>query len=100
MRSEEIMKEANGYRGEGSAYIHAEIYKFHCAGLVVSGEEAALVVTLYSLIEAAAMSCRPDDASPEDVRKKVRSYIKSMRYLFRTGNRVVRKWEDLEDEET
>ena len=82
MRTEEILNEAKGFNQEKMAYIHAELYQGGRGTVVVSGDETAIVISIYNLIEAFAQN-RYEDPTFAEIRKEVRKVFKALRKLYR-----------------
>lgn len=91
MRTEEIINEAKGFNKDKMAYLHAEMYDVKRGPAIVAGDESAIVISIYNLIEAFAQT-RYADATFAEVCKEIKTVLKALRKLFRL---TVRKKEFL-----
>ena len=82
MRTEQIINEAKGFNKEKMAYLHAEMYDQKRGTAIVAGDESAIVISIYNLIEAFAQT-REEDATFRDVAREIRKVLKALRKLFR-----------------
>lgn len=91
MRTEEIINEAKGFNKDKMAYLHAEMYDVKRGTAIVAGDESAIVISIYNLIEAFAQT-RYEDATFDEICKEIKTVLKALRKLFRL---TVRKKEFL-----
>lgn len=82
MRTEEILNEAKGFNKDKMAYVHAEMYDLKRGTAVVAGDESAIVITIYNIIEAFAQT-RFEDVSFTDLCREIRKCLKALRKLYR-----------------
>ena len=82
MRTEEILNEAKGFNKDKMAYVHAEMYDLKRGTAVVAGDEAAIVITIYNIIEAFAQT-RYEDISFHEMSREIRKCLKALRKLHR-----------------
>ena len=97
MRAEEIIKESELYNSKGSAYLHAEVVATNPGSVVISGDEIVLLVTMYSLIVTMTKHFLPENATPKEIRKKLKGNMKAINHLYRQLKDVeVTPWEGSE----
>lgn len=64
------------------AYLHAEMYDVKRGTAIVAGDESAIVISIYNLIEAFAQT-RYEDATFDEICKEIKTVFKALRKLFR-----------------
>ena len=83
MRTEELLKESYEFNRERSAYIHAQLFNGDRGAVIVAGENPAIVITIYNIIEAFCQNMLPDDASFKDLVKEMKKCLKALKALLR-----------------
>ncbi len=90
MRTEALINEAKGFAKDKSAYIHIEMLDGKSGAAIVSGDEKAVMVAIFSLIQAFAQKRAGKDATFSEMKKEVALCFKSLKKLNKVMLKVGR----------
>ena len=83
MRTEELINEAQAFARDCSAYIHCEIFNGERGAGIITGDDKALLVAVFGIIEALAEQAAK--GFPARKNKEINKIIKSIKALQKKG---------------
>ena len=83
MRTEELLKEAETFKGKNeSAYLHAEFYDGERGSAITVGSLASITLAVWSLIESSIHAAMPEDTTKREYFRALRTFLHGLRMLY------------------